>query len=440
MARRVLSQRERIVMVRCNVWVVFFSQAVLTVPIISGTDNLPLLLPPQRCLCPNEDYICEVTSGVGIVWRTVTINGTGLSVINDEDTLYIEEGGFQIRFVRNLGNFTSVLHVSNLNLNETDITCEGIYFVQISRLRLTNTTKICIAGPASPPTSLSVVWDSPSAVVSFQSPVYGGECVDYYVVTAVSGERNVSCNATSDGSDRNCSIYLGDGNVNDYNFTVHGVTRVNDSFVYNGDIATDCYLSIPENVRAVEEECGRINVTWKSSHNMTAVNTTISWGGVHSSGARHYERGSSEDSHLLTLDYSETGPVEIAVTFSSAVCNKTTTITLNRKRCLTASETTPVPTPGGFEFTCPVVEECSSTSYTAVGVGVAGGVVVGLISGIVGTVTVLLVIMRKRASKGTSNRDTELSATKYVCVSYCTHLRIIVSGIALCQRMTLFFS
>ena len=54
----------------------------------------------------------------------------------------------------------------------------------------------------------------------------------------------------------------------------------------------------------------------------------------------------------------------------------------------------------GCELTCPVMEECSSTSYTTVGVGVAGGVVVGLISGIVGTVTVLLVIMRKRASKG----------------------------------------
>ena len=54
------------------------------------------------------------------------------------------------------------------------------------------------------------------------------------------------------------------------------------------------------------------------------VSTTISWHGVTSSGATHYERGSSEDSHLLTLDYSETGPVEIAVTFSSAVCNKTT--------------------------------------------------------------------------------------------------------------------
>ena len=32
----------------------------------------------------------------------------------------------------------------------------------------------------------------------------------------------------------------------------------------------------------------------------------------------------TEDSYLLTLYYSETGPVEIAVTFSSAVCNKTT--------------------------------------------------------------------------------------------------------------------
>ncbi|CAI8053492.1 hypothetical protein GBAR_LOCUS29246 [Geodia barretti] len=184
--------------------------------------------------------------------------------------------------------------------------------------------RIICTGPASPPTSLSVVWDPPSAVVSFQSPVYGGECVDYYVVTAVSEERMEFCKVTSDASERNCSIDLGDGNVNDFNFTVHGVTRVNDSFVYNGDIATDCRLPFPESVTAVEEECGHINLTWKSNHVIEPVNTTISWRGVHSSGARHYERGSSEDSHLLTLDYSETGPVEIAVTFSSAVCNKTT--------------------------------------------------------------------------------------------------------------------
>ena len=53
-----------------------------------------------------------------------------------------------------------------------------------------------------------------------------------------------------------------------------------------------------------------------------SVNTTISWRGR--DGATGYERAGSGDSHLLTLDYSETGPVEIAVTFSSSVCNKTT--------------------------------------------------------------------------------------------------------------------
>ena len=43
--------------------------------------------------------------------------------------------------------------------------------------------------------------------------------------------------------------------------------------------------------------------SWKKN-----TSIAISWCGVHVSGARHYERGSFEDSHLLTLDYSETGP------------------------------------------------------------------------------------------------------------------------------------
>ena len=59
------------------------------------------------------------------------------------------------------------------------------------------------------------------------------------------------------------------------------------------------------------------------------MNTTISWRGR--DGATGYERAGSGDSHLLTLDYSETGPVEIAVTFSSSVCNKTTITHYNGK-------------------------------------------------------------------------------------------------------------
>ena len=64
-----------------------------------------------------------------------------------------------------------------------------------------------------------------------------------------------------------------------------------------------------------------------------SVDTIISWRGR--DGATGYERlrAGSGDSHLLTLDYSETGPVEIAVTFSfsSSVCNKTTITQYNGK-------------------------------------------------------------------------------------------------------------
>ena len=63
--------------------------------------------------------------------------------------------------------------------------------------------------------------------------------MDHYVVTAVSDERNVSCNITSYSREHSCSVSL-DGNVNDYNFTMYGVTPVNDSFSYTGSISTDC--------------------------------------------------------------------------------------------------------------------------------------------------------------------------------------------------------
>ena len=109
----------------------------------------------------------------------------------------------------------------------------------IIRIHLQNLKCLLLSGAASAPTALSVVWDPPSAVVSFQSPVYGGECVDYYVVTAVSEEeeRNVSCNTTS--VEHECRLSL-DGTANDYKFTVHAVTVVNDSFLFIGENNSDC--------------------------------------------------------------------------------------------------------------------------------------------------------------------------------------------------------
>ena len=93
-------------------------------------------------------------------------------------------------------------------------------------------------GSASSPTHLSMEYRSSSAVVSFQSPVYGAECVDHYIVTAASEERNVTCSPSTDQFIHICS--LPDTNVNDYNFTVYGVTNGVDGVTYIGDTLHDC--------------------------------------------------------------------------------------------------------------------------------------------------------------------------------------------------------
>ena len=70
--------------------------------------------------------------------------------------------------------------------------------------------------------------------------MYGSECVDHYVVSAISEKRNVIlCNATSN-DDLIYNCILPDSNVNDYNFTVYSVTNGTNDATYNGSIATDC--------------------------------------------------------------------------------------------------------------------------------------------------------------------------------------------------------
>ena len=64
--------------------------------------------------------------------------------------------------------------------------------------------------------------------------------MDYYVVTAVSEERNISCYTTSVAHQHTCSFSSLESNANEYSFTVYGVTRVNESHVYHGSTATDC--------------------------------------------------------------------------------------------------------------------------------------------------------------------------------------------------------
>ena len=70
-----------------------------------------------------------------------------------------------------------------------------------------------------------------------------------------------------------------------------------------------------------------ISMIFQSSH-LSSVNQIISWHSSSMNDIIHYENDSY---YLLTIDYNDTGPLEIAVTFSNDVCNKTTAIQYNSK-------------------------------------------------------------------------------------------------------------
>ena len=59
---------------------------------------------------------------------------------------------------------------------------------------------------------------------------------------------------------------------------------------------------------------------------MSSIKTTVIWHRVQKSEEIHYEKASSEVFHLLNLNYSVTGLLEIFVTFSSAACEKSSAI------------------------------------------------------------------------------------------------------------------
>ena len=69
-----------------------------------------------------------------------------------------------------------------------------------------------------------------------------------------------------------------------------------------------------------------ISMIFQNSH-LSSVNQIISWHSVSMNDIIHYEN----DSYCLLIDYNETGPLEIAVTFSNNVSNKTTVIQYNSK-------------------------------------------------------------------------------------------------------------
>ena len=94
-------------------------------------------------------------SGIELAWLTNTTSPDDLehSTIETDDEQYIEKGGFQVAIQRIEDNeYNSTLHVRDLGLNQTNLTCEGSTIADLSTLeRVTkaDTITLCVSGNIS---------------------------------------------------------------------------------------------------------------------------------------------------------------------------------------------------------------------------------------------------------------------------------------------------
>ena len=112
---------------------------------------LDISLTPRTCSCPNAKYTCEVYDATEIKWRTNTTRTSNKDIFlytATSDTSHREYGGFQVSFTFEqrgdlVSNFRSTLEVTDLDQNETDLTCEGS---RGQTMTVNTTTEICIIG------------------------------------------------------------------------------------------------------------------------------------------------------------------------------------------------------------------------------------------------------------------------------------------------------
>ena len=244
---------------------------------------LKVSIQPKGCICPSEGYTCQTYNSTLLNWYPTCNTATGDDLEFDvimygADIVERECGGFKVNYSSEhhrgqLPSVTSTLLVTNLSVNGTNLTCEGTFREMISNdkipicvvgktvlivsLRLNNHLLMCTnIGSATSPANVMVVWKLLSATVSFQPPVYGAECVDYYTVTAISEERNVTRTVTNDHLLNTFTCLFPDLNTTDYNFTVSSVIIGLNGTVYHGDTSSTAVL-----VTISDEVTDGMNVT-----------------------------------------------------------------------------------------------------------------------------------------------------------------------------------
>ena len=107
---------------------------------------LETVITPRQCICPTMNYTCVVTSGIEIGWLTNTTGEDLRHFATQANFAYKEKGGFQVTFIRQGHNLTSLLHVKNLDLNGTNLVCEGATLGMLNTERQNDSITMCVVG------------------------------------------------------------------------------------------------------------------------------------------------------------------------------------------------------------------------------------------------------------------------------------------------------
>ena len=106
---------------------------------------LEVSLKPEHCTCPNDGYTCVVRQGIE-EWVANTSTFVKFSLSDENGTITDSSDIFQADFLQNFSALYSTLFVTDLSVNESNITCQGIALVVNMLVTSSETVEICVIG------------------------------------------------------------------------------------------------------------------------------------------------------------------------------------------------------------------------------------------------------------------------------------------------------
>ena len=104
---------------------------------------------PKHCICPDESYTCHVSLVGELEWITdsTELEYSVFDPIN-ENFIYTDSFRVNVSIAHGdiLGNITSTLSVTDLSVNGTELTCQGVERRMGIKTAINESIKICVIG------------------------------------------------------------------------------------------------------------------------------------------------------------------------------------------------------------------------------------------------------------------------------------------------------